>query len=227
MAAAGVDERADHRLRRAAAGEPGLELGLPGVERGAARLRVGGTARAVDDLVGGAHVAVERVRGRTDLLRQPARRPVVGRIVAPVHPPAGLVRARQRRIDRAESSSLRPHDGGLAARQAAALRHRQGRGRQDDRLRGARAGGRARPGGARSSARSPSRSGCRAPSSARASSARPRSSSPTNLWAITIDPNLALQEWLSKQLGGGPPVRLLARSSALPVLRRRRAGRAR
>src|SRR5215203_6977532 len=28
-----------------------------------------------------------------------------------------------------------------------------------------------------------------------------------NLWAITIDPNLALQEWLSKQLGGGPPFR--------------------
>jgi anion-transporting ArsA/GET3 family ATPase len=35
-----------------------------------------------------------------------------------------------------------------------------------------------------------------------------------NLWAISIDPNLALQEWLTKQLGGGPPVRLLARSSA-------------
>src|SRR3954466_14322392 len=35
-----------------------------------------------------------------------------------------------------------------------------------------------------------------------------------NLWAITIDPNLALQEWLSKQLGGGAPVRLMARSSA-------------
>src|SRR3954468_12180807 len=35
-----------------------------------------------------------------------------------------------------------------------------------------------------------------------------------NLWAITIHPNLALQEWLSKQLGGGAPVRLLARSSA-------------
>src|SRR6476619_1359447 len=31
-----------------------------------------------------------------------------------------------------------------------------------------------------------------------------------NLWAISIDPNLALQEWLSKQLGGGAPVRLLA-----------------
>jgi anion-transporting ArsA/GET3 family ATPase len=35
-----------------------------------------------------------------------------------------------------------------------------------------------------------------------------------NLWAITIDPNLALQEWLSKQLGSGAAVRLLARSSA-------------
>jgi anion-transporting ArsA/GET3 family ATPase len=35
-----------------------------------------------------------------------------------------------------------------------------------------------------------------------------------NLWAISIDPNLALQEWLAKQLGGGAPVRLLARSSA-------------
>src|SRR3954467_1916230 len=35
-----------------------------------------------------------------------------------------------------------------------------------------------------------------------------------NLWAISIDPNLALQEWLSKQLGGGAPVRLMARSSA-------------
>jgi anion-transporting ArsA/GET3 family ATPase len=34
-----------------------------------------------------------------------------------------------------------------------------------------------------------------------------------NLWAITIDPTRALEEWLSKQLGGGP-VRLLARSHA-------------
>jgi anion-transporting ArsA/GET3 family ATPase len=34
-----------------------------------------------------------------------------------------------------------------------------------------------------------------------------------NLWAITIDPSRALEEWLSKQLGGGP-VRLLARSHA-------------
>jgi anion-transporting ArsA/GET3 family ATPase len=35
-----------------------------------------------------------------------------------------------------------------------------------------------------------------------------------NLWAISIDPDLALQEWLGKQLGGGPAVRLLSRSSA-------------
>jgi anion-transporting ArsA/GET3 family ATPase len=35
-----------------------------------------------------------------------------------------------------------------------------------------------------------------------------------NLWAISIDPDLALQEWLGQQLGGGPAVRLLARSSA-------------
>jgi anion-transporting ArsA/GET3 family ATPase len=34
-----------------------------------------------------------------------------------------------------------------------------------------------------------------------------------NLWAITIDPSRALEEWLVKQLGGGP-VRLLARSHA-------------
>ena len=41
-------------------------------------------------------------------------------------------------------------------------------------------------------------------------------------WAISIDPNLALQEWLSKQLGGGPGA-CCWRASA-PVLRRRRAG---
>jgi anion-transporting ArsA/GET3 family ATPase len=35
-----------------------------------------------------------------------------------------------------------------------------------------------------------------------------------NLWAITIDPQRAMEEWLSRQLGGGAPFRLLARSSA-------------
>ena len=46
-----------------------------------------------------------------------------------------------------------------------------------------------------------------------------------DLWAITIDPQRALEEWLGKQLGGGPggpDPRPLAR---VPVLRRGRAGR--
>jgi anion-transporting ArsA/GET3 family ATPase len=34
-----------------------------------------------------------------------------------------------------------------------------------------------------------------------------------DLWAITIDPQRALEEWLSKQLGGGAAFRALARSS--------------
>ncbi|MEA2311956.1 MAG: hypothetical protein QOE28_1924 [Solirubrobacteraceae bacterium] len=35
-----------------------------------------------------------------------------------------------------------------------------------------------------------------------------------NLWAITIDPSRALQEWLAKQLGGGAPLRMMTRSHA-------------
>jgi anion-transporting ArsA/GET3 family ATPase len=35
-----------------------------------------------------------------------------------------------------------------------------------------------------------------------------------DLWAITIDPEAALREWLSKQLGGGPAGRLLGHSHA-------------
>ncbi len=35
-----------------------------------------------------------------------------------------------------------------------------------------------------------------------------------DLWAITIDPEAALQEWLSKQLGGGPAGRLIGHSHA-------------
>jgi anion-transporting ArsA/GET3 family ATPase len=38
-----------------------------------------------------------------------------------------------------------------------------------------------------------------------------------DLWAITIDPEEALREWLAGQLGG-PPVRLLARSHAFQYL---------
>src|SRR5919199_1900979 len=35
-----------------------------------------------------------------------------------------------------------------------------------------------------------------------------------DLWAITIDPQRALEEWLARQLGGGTAFRLLARSHA-------------
>jgi anion-transporting ArsA/GET3 family ATPase len=35
-----------------------------------------------------------------------------------------------------------------------------------------------------------------------------------NLWAISIDPERALEEWLHRQLGGGPAVKLVSRSSA-------------
>jgi anion-transporting ArsA/GET3 family ATPase len=35
-----------------------------------------------------------------------------------------------------------------------------------------------------------------------------------NLWAITIDPTAALQEWFARQLGGGPALRVVTGSSA-------------
>src|SRR3954451_20467139 len=35
-----------------------------------------------------------------------------------------------------------------------------------------------------------------------------------DLWAITVDPTKALEEWLSKQLGGGPAGRILGHSHA-------------
>src|SRR5918912_1514819 len=39
-----------------------------------------------------------------------------------------------------------------------------------------------------------------------------------NLWAITIDPQRALEEWLRRQLGGGPAVRVLSHSSTFQYL---------
>jgi anion-transporting ArsA/GET3 family ATPase len=35
-----------------------------------------------------------------------------------------------------------------------------------------------------------------------------------DLWAITVDPQRALEEWLAKQIGGGPALRLLGHSHA-------------
>ena len=137
VAPAGVDERADDRVRRAAGGEAALELALPGVERGAAGLGARGPARAVDDLVGGAHVAVQRVRRRPDLGRQAARRPVVRRVVAPVHAPARLVGVVERQVHPCSRHPVRGWK--IPCSSAPALRHGQGRRRQDDRRRRARA----------------------------------------------------------------------------------------
>ena len=117
-----------------------MQLALPGVQRGPARLRAGRAAGAVDDLVRGPHVAVQGMRRGPDLAGQAPRGPVVGRVVAPVHPPARLVRLVER-VHPCDRSFL-PMDGGAPARPHAALRHGQGRGRQDDRSGGTGHGGR-------------------------------------------------------------------------------------
>ena len=82
MARAGVDERGDHGMARASSGETGLELRLPGVERGAAlavaRLVVGDVVRAADE-------AVDRVEGGPALSGQAAHGPVVRRVTAALH----------------------------------------------------------------------------------------------------------------------------------------------
>ena len=72
---------------------------LVAVELGAAQRRVGGAARAVDDLVGLAHERVERVNRQPDVGRQAARRPVVGRVVATVDAATVLVGGVHRALD--------------------------------------------------------------------------------------------------------------------------------
>ena len=64
--------------------EEGLERGPPG-------RRVGRPARPVDQLVGPAHVAVERVHRGAHVARQPRRRPEERRVVAQLHAPAARV----------------------------------------------------------------------------------------------------------------------------------------
>ncbi len=71
-----------------------------------------------------------------------------------------------------------------------------------------------RPAGGRSSARSPSRTGCRAPSPVTACGPEQEVELAEDLWAITIDPQRALEEWIGKQLGGGPAGRILGHSHA-------------
>ena len=95
---------------------------------------------------------------------------------------------------------------------APALRHGQGRRRQDDR------GGRAR---ARRRRRGRRTIVCEVAEQDRVSRAFAREGVQReqevelaeNLWAISIDPTAALQEWLGRQLGG-PALRLITGSSA-------------
>ena len=101
-----------------------------------------------------------------------------------------------------------------AARQAAALRHRQGRRRQDDRRRRARAGGRGAPGRRTIVCEVAEQDRVSRAFAPRGRRARDRGrSSPTNLWAITIDPQRgARRSGSRKQLGGA---RRLRRARAL------------
>ena len=177
MALAGVDQRADHRVRRAAAGEAAVQLRLPGVERRAARRGRRRAARAVDDLVGGADVPVQRVRGRPHVGGQAARGPVVRRVVPQLQPPAGRVRRADPRVHGSHCHPCRPRwkhscaTGGCSTSPARAASARPRWPPRSVWRPPPRAAG-------RSSARSPSRTACRARSSARASSRRPRSSWP-------------------------------------------------
>ena len=104
------------------------------------------------------------------------------------------------------------HDGSTPARQAAAVRDRQGGRRQDD------GGRRARPGGRRGGPPDHRLRGRRAGPRVARVPARGRVAETEvqlaeNLWAITIDPRRALEEWLA-QAGRRVGLRVLARSSA-------------
>src|SRR5207247_1102508 len=94
-----VHQRGDHRMGGASARQPVVQLALPPVQRRPSRRLGGRPPRAVDDLVRTAHEAVEGVDGGPDVARKLPRRPVVGRVVPPVHSPAGGVGGLQRWVD--------------------------------------------------------------------------------------------------------------------------------
>ena len=111
------------------------------------------------------------------------------------------------------------------ARQAAGLRHRQGR-RRASRPSPPRSGSRPRgAGGARSSPRSPARTASRGAFARRGQPLRRGARSPTACATISIDPQHALEEYLRMQIrvarDGRPAARAAACSSTSP--RRRRA----
>ena len=195
------------------------------VERRAARGGVGRPSRAVDEL-DRLRARSRRARARRAGSRAAAGgRPVVGRVDAPVHASAGRVGRTAARVDVDHAPTSRIHD--LHLRPQPHLRHRQGRRRPQTRSPRALGLAAARAGGARSSARSPSRIACPACSGATPMRPEQELELADGLWATSIDPQVALEEWLATQVGGGRWCALLGQSSALSVLRRRRARRAR
>ena len=93
-----VDDCCDHRMGGEAALQPPVELRLPVVECAATPVRRRGPSAAVDDLVGPAKEAIQRVHRRPDLRGQLARGPVERRVMAPLHAPADPVRRAEPRI---------------------------------------------------------------------------------------------------------------------------------
>ena len=134
---------------------------------------------------------------------------------------------RERRVDRLSRHPLAATRWHRAARQAPHLRHRQGRRGQDDRLRGARAGGRGGRAAARSSARSPQQERVSRAFQREGVAARDRGRAGREPVG-DLDrpqpraPGVALQA--ARRRPAGAPARALL---GVPVLRRRRAGRAR
>ena len=161
MAAAGVDQRADRGVARAARGEARARARLPARPAPpAGPPGSAGAARPVDELVGRAHVAVERVDGGPDVARaggawrssrsgrgagarggRPRRTRAAGRPIGAVSDGADDAhwRAHARDTSRhsVRSTLSDPHHA-RAARQDDDLRDRQGRRRQEHGRGGAR-----------------------------------------------------------------------------------------
>ena len=189
VAGGGVGQRADDRLARLRARR---ELRLPRVQRGAAVLgrRPGGAGRRRSGRRCG--------RSRRARAWRVAARPGAGAWRSSTWGRGGVASAATSRTPRAAPgpwNALCPRVTAMDAllRDRAVL-YVTGKGGVGKTTVAAALGlAAAGPAGGRSSARSPSRTGCRARSPATACGRSRRSSSPKDLWAITIDPQQALR----------------------------------
>ena len=212
VAAGGVDERAHHRVRRAAVAHPALQLAPP--RRPAPRGAPPASARGAGRRRAGRRCGRSRRARAWRAARsggQPARRPVVRRVVAPVHPAAGVVGVGERRIHGGHHACTRWKHSCADRR----LLYVTGKGGVGKTTVAAALGLAAAEAGRRTIV-------CEVAEQDRVSRAFRREGVTAetevqlaeNLWAITIDPTEALREWLAKQLGGGAPLRLMTRSHA-------------